>query len=251
MAHHTVGTREEWGAANSKLLEREKDLERLSEEITRERRQLPWLQIDKEYTLESDEEPRTLAGLFDGRSQLLIYHIMFGPSWTAACPGCSQLADQFDGMLAHLNARDVTLICVSHAPIEKLQAYKRRMGWQFPYVSSFHSDFNYDIGASITEEEQPDVAKQVLPMFAGDDAFSKMAASCGIDLEEYVTTEAPGMSAWAVEDGSVYQTYSSVRVGFPVFFYQVLERAPKGGKEGVPVLRHDEYAEVLAGGTTR
>ncbi|HEX9014691.1 MAG TPA: DUF899 domain-containing protein [Chloroflexota bacterium] len=246
MAHPMVGTREEWEAANSNVIEREKELDRLSEEITRKRRELPWLRIDKDYNLDTDEGPKTLAELFDGRSQLLIYHIMFGPSWTAACPGCSQLADQFDGMLAHLNARDVTLICVSHAPLEKLQAYKSRMGWQFPYVSSFHSDFNDDIGASITQEQQPEVAKQVLPIFANDEAIAKMAASCGIDLKEYVTTEAPGMTAWALEEGRVYQTYSSLRVGFPVFYYQVLERAPKGGKEGVPVLRHDEYPEIVA-----
>jgi predicted dithiol-disulfide oxidoreductase (DUF899 family) len=125
------------------------------------------------------------------------------------------------------------------------------MGWQFPYVSSFRSDFNYDIGASVTEEQQPEVAKQVLPMFANDEAIAKMAASCGIDLEEYVTTEAPGMSAFALEDGAVFQTYSSLQVGFPVFYYQVLDRAPKGGKEGVPVLRHDEYPEVFTSGATR
>jgi predicted dithiol-disulfide oxidoreductase (DUF899 family) len=246
MPTHAIASREEWQAANARQLEREKELDRLSEELTRGRRELPWVRIDKEYTLDTDRGTKTLAQLFDGRSQLLIYHIMFGPSWTAACPACSQLADQFDGMVAHLNARDVTLICVSHAPIEKLRAHKRRMGWQFPYVSSFRSDFNYDIGASITEERRPEVARQALPMFAGDEAIEKMAASCGIDLEEYVTTEAPGMTAFALEDGTVYQTYSSLEVGFPVFYYQVLERAPRGGKEGVPVLRHDEYQELAA-----
>jgi len=137
MAHRTAGSREEWQEENSQQLEREKELERLSEELTKERRALPWLRIDKEYTVEADEGPKTLPELFDGRSQLLIYHIMFGPSWTAACPACSQLADQFDGMLTHLNARDVTLLCVSHAPIEKLQAYKRRMGWQYPLPRRF------------------------------------------------------------------------------------------------------------------
>src|SRR5579864_4872185 len=136
MTKHATVTREEWQAANDKLQEREKDLDRLSEEITRERQSLPWTPIEKEYTLDTEQGPKTLKQLFDGRSQLLIYHIMFGPSWTAACPGCSQLADQFDGMLAHLNARDVTLICASHASIEKLQGYKRRMGWRLPYVSS-------------------------------------------------------------------------------------------------------------------
>jgi predicted dithiol-disulfide oxidoreductase (DUF899 family) len=246
---YKTATREEWQAANHKVLDREKELDRLNEELTRERRALPWVPIEKDYTLDTDAGPKTLPELFEGRSQLLIYHIMFGPSWTAACPGCSQLADQYDGMLAHLNARDVTLICMSHAPIEKLQAYKRRMGWRFPYVSSFRSDFNDDFGASITKEQQPEVAKQVLPQFANDDAIATMAASCGIDLEEYVTTEAPGLSAFALEDGAVYQTYSSLPVGSMVFYLQLLDRTPKGGKEGVLVRRHDEYQEVA--GATR
>jgi predicted dithiol-disulfide oxidoreductase (DUF899 family) len=243
MTNHTTGTREEWQAAVAKLHEREAELTRLRQEITRERRDLPWVRIEKEYTLDSDAGTKTLAELFDGRSQLLIYHIMFGPSWTAACPGCSQLADHFDGMLAHLNARDVTLIGLSHAPIEKLQAYKRRMGWQFPYVSSFCSDFNYDFGASFTEEQQPEIAKQVLPQFANDDAIAELAASCGTDVVGYVTTEAPGLNAFALEDGVVYHTYAADprEVGFMVFYEQLLERAPKGGKEGVPVSRHDEY----------
>jgi predicted dithiol-disulfide oxidoreductase (DUF899 family) len=241
-----TATREEWQTANNQLLEREKELGRLSEELTRERRDLPWVPIEKEYTLDTEQGPKTLAELFDGRSQLLIYHIMFGPSWTAACPGCSQLADQFDGMLAHLNGRDVTMICMSHAPIEKLQAYRRRMGWQFPYVSSSRTDFSYDVGASITKEQQPEVAKQVLPMFENNEAVIEAGASCGIDLEEYVTTEAPGLTAFALEDGIVYQTYSTLPFGFTVFYDQMLERAPKGAKEGVPWLRHDEY-EVAVG----
>jgi predicted dithiol-disulfide oxidoreductase (DUF899 family) len=140
----------------------------------------------------------------------------------------------------------VTLICVSHAPIEKLQAYKRRMGWHFPYVSSFRSDFNYDLGASVTAEQQPEVAKQVLPTFGNDEAIAKMAASCGIDVEEYVTTEAPGLNAFALEDGVVYQTYSSHPYGSMVFYLQLLDRMPKGGKEGVLVRRHDEYEEIAA-----
>lgn len=251
MTKHKVVTREEWQAENNAMLEREKELDRLSEELTRQRRELPWVRIEKEYTLDTEEGPKTLAELFDGRSQLLIYHIMFGPSWTGACPGCSQLADQYDGMLAHLNVRDVTLICVSHAPIEKLQAYKRRMGWRFPYVSSYRSAFNYDLGASITQEQQPEIAKQVLPMFENDEAIAKMGASCGINLEEYVTTEAPGLNAFALEDGVVYQTYSSLPYGSMVFLYQLLDRTPKGGKEGVLVRRHDEYKEAAAAGAAR
>jgi predicted dithiol-disulfide oxidoreductase (DUF899 family) len=249
MTEHTTGTREEWQAAITKLHEREAELTQLRQELARKRRELPWVRVEKEYTLETDEGTKSLAELFDGHSQLLIYHIMFGPSWTAACPGCSQLADHFDGMLAHLNARDVTLICMSHAPIEKLQAYKRRMGWQFPYVSSFRSDFNYDFGASITEEQQPEVAQQVLPQFANDDAIATTAASCGIDVAGYVTTESPGLNAFALEDGVVYHTYSADprEVGFMVFYDQVLERLPQGGKEGVPVRRHDEYKVAVAG----
>jgi predicted dithiol-disulfide oxidoreductase (DUF899 family) len=251
MTNHKTASREEWQAANAKQLEREKELDRLSDELTRERRALPWTPIEKEYTLDTEQGPRTLPELFDGRSQLLMYHIMFGPSWTAGCPGCSQLGDQYDGMLAHLNARDVTLICVSHAPIERLQAYKQRMGWRFPYVSSFRSDFNYDLGGSITREQQPEVARQVLPMFEGDESIAKMAASCGIDVVEYVTTEAPGMNVFALEDGVVYQTYSSVPYGSMVFYLQLLDRTPKGGKEGVLVRRHDEYQEAAAAGASR
>jgi predicted dithiol-disulfide oxidoreductase (DUF899 family) len=251
MANHTTGTREEWQAAMAKLHERERELTRLRQELTRERQDLPWVRVEKEYTLDTDAGTKTLEELFDGRSQLLIYHIMFGPNWTAACPACSQLADHFDGMLAHLNARDVTLIGISHAPIEKLQAYKRRMGWQFPYVSSFRSDFNYDFGASLTEEQQREIAEQVLAEFSRDDSIAAMAASCGTDLAGYVTTEAPGLNAFALEDGVVYHTYAADprELGFMVFYEQLLERAPKGGKEGVPVTRHDEYKGAGAAAT--
>jgi predicted dithiol-disulfide oxidoreductase (DUF899 family) len=243
MTTHTIGTREEWHDALATLHERERELSRLREELTRERRALPWVRVEKTYTLDTDAGTKTLAELFEGRSQLLIYHLMFGPSWTAACPGCSQLADHFDGMLAHLNARDVTLIGVSHAPIEKVQAYKRRMGWQFPYVSSFHSDFTYDVGASFTAEQRREIAAQVLPEVSQDAALAEAAASCGTDLAGYVTTEAPGLNAFALEDGVVYHTYAADprEVGFLVGFEQWLERTPKGGKEGVPAARHDEY----------
>ena len=136
MTPHKTASREEWQAANARVNEREKELSRLSEELTRERREIPWMPIEKEYTLDTDAGPKTLRELFEGRSELLMYSIMFGPSWTGACPGCSSLADQFDPTLpVILNARDVTLVCVSHAPIEKLQAYRQRMGWTFPYVS--------------------------------------------------------------------------------------------------------------------
>src|SRR6266571_2234220 len=169
MTQHPTGTREEAAAAQENLLEREDELIRLSEELAEERRKLPWVPVEKEYTLDTDEGPKTLTELFDGRSQLLVYHIMFGPDWTAACPVCSSLADHLDGTLAHLNGRDVTMICVSHAPIEKVQAYKRRMGWRFPYVSSFRSDFNYDFGGSFTDEQRREFKDEVLAQFAGND----------------------------------------------------------------------------------
>jgi predicted dithiol-disulfide oxidoreductase (DUF899 family) len=248
MTKHTTGTQEEAQAARERLRERENELSRLSEEVTRERRRLPWVRVDKEYTLDTDEGPKTLAELFEGRSQLLVYHIMFGPDWTAACPGCSSLADHFDGMLAHLNARDVTMICISHAPLSKLQAYKRRMGWAFPYVSSSGSDFNFDFGASFTDEQQREIAATVLEQFAGSDSMAEMAASCGTDLAGYVTTEGPGLSAFALEDGVAYHTYSSLPFGgLEMGYQQYLDRAPKGGKEGVPVRRHDEYDGAAAG----
>src|SRR5213080_5190557 len=153
MTEHKTGTREEWLAARMQLREREKELAERNDELTKERRELPWVRVDKEYTFDTDEGPKTLAELFDGRSQLLIYHLMFGPTYEAACPGCTGLADHFDGALVHLNNRDVTLIAISRAPIEKLQAYKQRMGWKFPYVSSFASDFNFDFDASFTQEQ--------------------------------------------------------------------------------------------------
>ncbi len=247
MTEHKVGTREEAVAAREKLLEREQELTRLSEELARERRQLPWVPVEKEYTFDTDEGTRTLAELFDGRSQLLVYHIMFGPDWTAACPACSSLADHLDGTLAHLNGRDVTMICISHAPIEKLQAYKQRMGWQFPYVSAFRSDFNFDFGASFREEQQREIAEQVLEDFAKDDSVAEYAASCGTDLAGYVTTEGPGLSAFALEDGAVYHTYfSRETVGFMMFYEQLLDRAAKGGKKDFPIRRHDEYELAAA-----
>ncbi|MBA2357355.1 MAG: DUF899 domain-containing protein [Actinobacteria bacterium] len=255
MAEHTTGTREEWLAAREKLLEREQELSRLGDELAEERRKLPWVRVEKEYTLDTDEGPKTLAELFDGRSQLLVYHLMFGPDWTAACPSCSSLADHFDGMLAHLNARDVTLTGVSHAPLEKLRAYKQRLGWTFPYVSSFESDFNFDFGVSFTEEQRKEFADEVLEEFADNDAIAEAAASCGTDLAGYVTTEGPGLSAFALEEGVVYQTYfagppkSDSALGFLMFYEQLLARTPKGGKEGVPTRRHDEYEDGAAGAT--
>jgi predicted dithiol-disulfide oxidoreductase (DUF899 family) len=153
MPRHEVGTRQEWSAARKELLEREQEIGKLDEELAKQRQELPWVPVEKEYTFDTEEGEKTLAELFDGRSQLLIYHLMFGPTYEAACPGCTGLADNFDGALVHLNNRDVTLMAISRAPIEKLQAYKRRMGWKFPYVSSYGSDFNFDFDFAFTEEQ--------------------------------------------------------------------------------------------------
>lgn len=257
MTEHKIGTPEEWLAARRELLERERELTRLSEELTRQRRELPWVRVDKEYTFETDEGTKTLAELFDGRSQLLMYHIMFGPDWTGACPGCSGLADHLDPTLVHLNHRDVTMVCASHAPSEKLQAYKRRMGWKFPYVSTFGSDFGYDYRVSFTEDQrrsaeynfEPVDFQQVLEEFAQNDFIAEGAAACGTDVAGYVTREGPGLFAFALADGVVYHTYSAYapESNFMVYYGQLLDRTSKGGAE-VGLRRHDEYDDA---GTNR
>ena len=241
MTEHLTGTREEWKAAREELLEREKELTRANDEVAKQRRELPWVRIDKDYRFEADEGSKTLEELFDGRSQLLIYHFMFGPDYTAGCPACSSAADTFNGAVPHLNARDVTFLCVSRAPLERLQAYKRRMGWQFPWVSSLGTDFNFDFDASHTEE-------QVAPFVEGDagPVITELAAVCGTDPAGYLT-EGPGLSAFALSDGAAYHTYSTYARGleFLMGFYALLDRAPKGRNEGDPpefwIRRHDEY----------
>jgi predicted dithiol-disulfide oxidoreductase (DUF899 family) len=255
MTQHRVGTREEWLAARTGLLEREKELTRRSDELARERRELPWVAVEKKYTFETDEGAKTLAELFDGRSQLLVYHFMFGPAYTAGCPTCSAGADTFDGGVVHLNQRDVTFVCASRAPLEKLQAYKRRMGWTFPWVSSLESDFNFDFGVSFTEQQQREGAeynyrllelKSVLEAGVASDQISELGTAVGTDLAGYLT-ELPGLSAFALEDGTVYHTYSCYARGgeFVLGFYPFLDRAPKGRDEGDPpenwIRRHDEY----------
>ncbi len=233
MTEHQVGTREEWLSARAELLEREKELTRLSDELARRRRELPWVRVDKPYAFETDEGTRALAELFDGRSQLIAYHFMFGPDWTEGCPSCSFLADDFDRSIVHLNHRDVTMLCVSRAPLEALQAYKRRMGWSFPWVSSLRSDFNFDFGVSFGQEQQANGAVyNFRPV--GDDV-------------RYHSEELPGLSAFALEDGVVYHTYSCYARGLDVLSgaYQLLDRAPKGRDEGDPPVdwlrRRDEY----------
>jgi predicted dithiol-disulfide oxidoreductase (DUF899 family) len=243
MTEHQVGTREEWLAARNALLEREKELTRRSDELARERRELPWVLVEKEYSFETDEGTKTLAELFDGRSQLLVYNFMFGPDYTAGCPVCSSGADTYSGAVTHMRARDVTFLCISRAPLEKLQAYKRRMGWGFHWVSSHGSDFNFDFGASHPKEELAPILEGNLGPVPG------LAAECGTDAAGYLS-EGPVFSAFTLEDGVVYHTYSTSARGleFMLGYYAFLDRAPKGRDEGDPpemwIHRHDEYPDT-------
>ena len=243
MTKHRVGTREDWLAARNALLEREKELTRRSDDLASERRELPWVRVEKEYSFESEDGPRTLADLFDGRSQLLVYHFMFGPAYTAGCPVCSSAADTFDGAVAHLGARDVTFLCISRAPLEKLQAYERRMDWTFPWVSSHGTEFNFDFGASHTAEE-------LTPRLQGNlGPVPGKAAECGTDPAGYLAEE-PVFSAFALEGGVVYHTYSTSARGleFMPGFYAFLDPAPKGRDEGdspeMWIHRRDEYHDA-------
>jgi predicted dithiol-disulfide oxidoreductase (DUF899 family) len=256
MTDSKIGTREEWLAARLELLDAEKELTRRSDELARRRQELPWVRIDKEYVFETDEGNASLADLFRGRSQLLVYHFMFGPEYTAGCPACSAIADGFNGFAVHLANHDVMLWAVSRAPLEKLQSYKRRMGWSLPWASSFNSEFNYDFGVGYTEEQQrsgvvdynfrSERVRESLE--AGKEGPSaEWAALCGTDWATY-TREGPGMSAFALEDGVVYHTYSAYARGLDALWgmYQWLDRAPRGRNETSTsglnwFRRHDEY----------
>jgi predicted dithiol-disulfide oxidoreductase (DUF899 family) len=250
MTNHQIGTREEWLAARLELLEAEKALTRQSDELARRRQELPWVWIDKEYRFETDEGPASLADLFRGRSQLLIYHFMFGPEYTAGCPSCSAIADGFNGSVVHLANHDVTLCAVSRAPLAKLQAYKQRMGWSFPWASSFGSDFNYDFNVCFTEEQQREGGieynyrrEAAAPLVGQEGPDAEIAAMTGTDVATY-TRERPGMSAFVLEDGVVYHTYSTYARGLDGLWgmYQWLDRAPRGRNEsGLWYRRHDEY----------
>jgi predicted dithiol-disulfide oxidoreductase (DUF899 family) len=248
-----TGTREEWLAARLELLKAEKELTRRSDEVARQRQELPWVRIDKAYRFETDEGKASLADLFRGRSQLLVYHFMFGPDYTAGCPACSAIADGFNGFAVHLANHDVMLWAVSRAPLPKLQEYKRRMGWTFPWASSVDGDFNHDFSASFTEEEQREKGIEYnyqneeplaeIPSRSTPDGPTLFAAMCGTDVGTY-TRERPGMSAFALENGVVYHAYSTYARGLDGLWgmYQWLDRAPKGRNEtGVWWLRHDEY----------
>jgi predicted dithiol-disulfide oxidoreductase (DUF899 family) len=249
MTQHKTGTREQWLAARLELLAAEKDLTRKSDELARRRQELPWVRINKEYRFETDEGKASLADLFRGRSQLLVYHFMFGPDYTAGCPSCSAIADGFNGLVVHLANHDVTLCAVSRAPLAKLQAYKRRMGWSFPWASSFGGDFNADYGVGLTEQQQKEGYEynfQENPPISrtAPDTPNKFAAMCGVDMRTYLR-ELPGMSAFLLEDGVVYHTYSTYARGLDGLWgmYQWLDRAPKGRNEeaGIRHRRHDEY----------
>jgi predicted dithiol-disulfide oxidoreductase (DUF899 family) len=241
MTEHKVGTREEWLVAREELLAQEKELTRRNDELSRQRRALPWVRVEKEYSFETDEGTKTLAELFDGRSQLIVYHFMFGPAYKAGCPVCSSGADTYDGAVPHLNARDVTFVCTSRAPLERLQAYKQRMGWRLPWVSSAGADFNFDFGASHTEEE-------LKPFLEGGDLgpVPELATACGTDPAGYLAEESV-LNCFALADGVVYHTYSTNGRGseFMLGFYALLDRAPRGRDEGDPpdmwIRRHDEY----------
>jgi predicted dithiol-disulfide oxidoreductase (DUF899 family) len=246
MTDHRIATREEWDAAREKLLIREKEHTRLGDELAQERRDLPWLPVGKDYRFDTEDGERTLAELFEGRSQLLIYHFMFGPSYEAGDPVNSSIADAVDAVLPHLHARDVTFVFVSQAPLEKLQAYRRRMGWSFPWVSSAPSGFNFDLGFSHTEEEGREVVEQMmkggLPPIVDHNA-----RSAGTDPAGCIT-ESPGFSAFVLEDGAVYQTYTTTWRGleFVMTYYPILDHAPKGRGEDegdwqLWLRRHDEY----------
>ena len=264
MTKHIIGTRKEWLAARLELLAAEKELTRRSDELARRRQELPWVRIDKEYRFETNEGSASLADLFGGRSQLLVYHFMFGPDYTAGCPSCSAIADGFDGVVVHLANHDVALSAVSRAPIAKLQAYKRRMGWTFPWASSLDGDFNFDFNVWFTEEQQreggieynyrreaasrePLAGKTVQEwqLRGGQGPVAEIAAMTGTDVATY-TRERPGLSAFVLEEGVIYHTYSTYARGLDGLWgmYQWLDRAPKGRNEtGVWWRRHDEYEQ--------
>jgi predicted dithiol-disulfide oxidoreductase (DUF899 family) len=260
MTKHKTGTRQEWLKARIDLLAAEKELTRKSDEIARRRQELPWVRVEKEYRFDTDEGKASLKDLFRGRSQLLMYHFMFGPDYKAGCPSCSAIADGFDGFVAHLANHDVTLCAVSRAPLAKLQAYKKRLGWTFPWASSFGGDFNSDFSVGFTEKQQREEGIEYnyrreagAPMLGRETADWKdksedgpvgdMAASTGTDVATY-TRERPGMSAFAIQDGAVFHAYSTYARGLDGLWgmYQWLDRAPLGRNEtGIWWRRNDEY----------
>ncbi len=254
MTTHITATREKWLASRLELLEAEKELTRRSDELAQRRQALPWVRVEKEYRFETDSGNASLADLFQGRSQLLIYHFMFGPDYKAGCTSCSMIADGFNGFTTHLANHDVMLMAVSRAPLAKLQAYKKRMGWTFPWVSAYNNEFNYDFNVSITEAQQRAGGVEYNYRRGGHpitettppEPVVQFAAMCGIDAPTY-TRDLPGMSAFVIENGVIYHTYSTYARGLDGLWgaYQWLDRAPKGRNEsGIWSRRHDEYGKA-------
>jgi predicted dithiol-disulfide oxidoreductase (DUF899 family) len=244
MTAHATATRDEWLAARERLLAREKEHTRLGDELARERRELPWVAVEKDYRFDTDDGDKALGELFEGRSQLLVYHFMFGPRYQAGCPVNSSIADAVDGLLPHMHARDATVVFVSQAPLDTLRAYKRRMGWSFPWVSSAPSDFNFDLGFSWTAEQSREAVAAMADSLPP--IVEHNARASGTDAAGYLT-ESPGFSTFVREEDAVYHAYSTGRRGleFLMSYYGILDRAPHGRSEGEAwqlwIRRHDEY----------
>jgi predicted dithiol-disulfide oxidoreductase (DUF899 family) len=245
MPEHTIGTRKEWQAARDELAKLEAELAERNEEIKQKRLELPWVPVEKEYVFDTADGSKTLAELFDGRSQLLAYNVMFGPDYTlGACPGCTSLADGLDGGLVHLNHRDVTLICFSRAPIERLTAYKQRMGWQFPYVSTYNTDFAFDFGLALTDEQAQQIPQLQEMIDNPPDWLEEWSGQIGAELEDGLR-ESPSWIAFARENATVYHTYT-VSAPDPFvapYFNFLLERTPKTQPSEPRTWRKDEYPD--------
>jgi predicted dithiol-disulfide oxidoreductase (DUF899 family) len=252
MTEHKVGTREEWQAAREELLKAEKEHAERSEELAKQRQELPWVPVEKEYTFDTDAGKKMLAELFDGRSQLLAYNIMFGPDYTVgACPGCSNVADHFDAALVHLNHRDVTLVGFSRAPNSRLQAYKERMGWKFPYVSTYGSDFAFDFSLAFTQEQMAEIDEAQTMINEPPDWLQEWSEQVGAPLESGLA-ENPSWIAFALEDGVVYHTYSRAapdRDFVVPYYHLLLDRTPKGRQDGFRAWRRDEYEDAVSRAT--
>ncbi len=245
MPEHRTGTREEWEAARAELAKLEAEQAELEEEITKKRRELPWVPIEKEYEFDTEEGKKSLAELFDGRSQLLAYNIMFGPDYAkGACPGCTNLGDELDGTLVHLNHRDITLICFSRAPIDRLTAYKERMGWQFPYVSTYNTDFPFDYGFAMTEEQALQIPEVKQMIDEPPDWLEEWSEQTGAALKDGLR-EGPSWHAFARENGTVYHTYSVMAPDPFVRPYHsfLMERTPKAPPPEPRAWRKDEYPD--------
>ena len=244
---HRVGTRDEWLAARETLLAREKEHTRLGDDLARQRRELPWVRVEQDYRFDTEVGERTLDELFDGRSQLLVYHFMFGPSYEVGCPVNSSIADAIDGVVPHLRARDVTFLLVSQAPLDKLVAYQRRMGWRIPWVSTANTGFNFEMGFSHTTEEGREVVEQMMGASGIPPIVEHNARASGTDPAGYMT-ESPGFSSFVRDRDEVFHTYSTTWRGleFLMGYYPILDHAPNGRGEGPDdwqlwIRRHDEY----------